>query len=115
MKNPIFLLFLLMIIKISFETSQIDSFTPEQVLILFESNYRRAKRDPYFNLYETYFKQKLSDPSSSQSEKYKNIDFYFSSLDKSSQLYYKRNPLSNYKISFPNEDYYLWRIMVNYR
>jgi len=90
----------------------IESFTPKQVLDMFEINYRKAKTDPYFNLYYLYFKQKLSDYAFKESEKYKGYDSYFLSLDKSSQLYYIRNPPKNYKVAFPNEDYYLWRIMV---
>lgn len=59
-----------------------------------------------------YFKQKLSDNTFKEADKYKGFDNYFLSLDKSSILFYNRNPLVNYKISFPNENYYLWRIMV---
>lgn len=90
----------------------IESFTPKQVLDLFEINYRKAKTDPNFVLYYLYFKHKLSDYSFKEIEKYKGYDSYFLSLDKSSHLYYIRNPPNNYKVAFPNEDYYLWRIMV---
>jgi len=82
-------------------------------LDLFEINFRKAKDDPNFNLYYSYFKKKLNDPTFLEADKYKGYENYFLSLDKSSQLYYKRNPLKNYKIAFPNENYYLWRIMVN--
>jgi len=102
----------LLLISIKSENT-LDTFTPEQVLNLFEINYRRAKSDANFNLYYIYFSQKLGDATFKEATKYDGYYNYFLSLDKSSILYYNRNPLKNYKISFPNENYYLWRIMVN--
>lgn len=97
---------------ISCQSSQLDSFTPEQLLTLFEANYVKAKKDLSFQLYHSYFKQRLTNSSFIDTEKYKGYDEYFISFDKSSQLFYYRNPPQSYKIAFPNENYYLWRIMV---
>ncbi len=99
-------------LKIIKTENPLESFTPEQVLDLFETNYRKAQKDAKFDYYSLYFKQKLSDSTFKDAAKYNGFDNYFSSNDKSSIIYYNRNPLVNYKISFPNENYYLWRIMV---
>jgi hypothetical protein len=103
----------LLLINIKSE-STLDTFTPEQVLNLFEINYGRAKSDANFQLYYLYFRHKLGDTTFKEATKYVGYDNYFLFLDKSSILYYNRNPLKNYKISFPNENYYLWRIMVKF-
>jgi len=107
----------LILISLSVIISQnpIESLSPKEVIDLFEENYRKAKIDPNFVLYYIYFKQKLNDNYFAEADKYKGYDAFFFTFDKSSQLYYIRNPPKSYKVAFPNEDYYLWRIMVKYK
>ena len=117
-KNLNFLFFLIFLNFKSTKTQQnttIEANTPKQVLELFELNYKKAKNDKNFNLYYFYFRDRLINRTISiEMEEYKGYDYFFTNLDRASQLYYKRNHLENYTIAFPNEDYYLWRIMVSF-
>ena len=90
-----------------------DNFDLNQTIKLFETNYKMAKIDPNINKYKDYFLNKLNNSLTTNKNEYNETYLnYFKDIEKSYILFYKRNPVEDYKISFPNETYYLWRIKV---
>lgn len=113
----IFKLFLILInllfcIFSASRSTKLDHFELEQMINLFETNYIKAKIDPYLLDYKDYLLNKIADPEIlNKNELQENLNF-FNELEKSYILFYIRNPIEGYIISFPNEEYYLWRIKV---
>lgn len=108
--NILFLIIFIFSIYLKFvfpinETS-LDHLKIEELIELFESNYKKAKIDPYLEKYKSYFR---NNTDKGIIEEYAD---YFNGIKKSSILFYKRNPVEGYINSFPNETYYLWRIKV---
>ena len=93
-------------------STDLDNLDLKQVLEIFETNYKKAKIDPYLTIYKNYFISKINDERTINKIVYQEHYKYFEEIEKSYILFYKRNPVEGYLISFPNEDYYLWRIKV---